>query len=569
MAKRGSFSTQSAVFALLGLVVVFLPLATQAGTIAFLRTQAPQPVLAPTGKSINTYQGMTSLSDEHQTVFPPGTFPNHPGDYVFFVATKSTLNGDNTPTTGDTSGLIILAGPGPDTATGTWTLDFAADYGDYSGTHGQIFLSPTSRLSCPNVPMVSQQDVTYDLNYADAGTVVFDPTNPANTGQGNLLMVYEGSNKCIGVVNSSAAATTFYSTIGIATSNDLGMTWPSYRGNGGYTFVDLPDQSLTQGPGLPWTSFVSGGPVCLGNDCASTSPSPLYGRYGVLGPVVSIPTAAQNGPLTVTMGDGEPSAFVDDVGAGKAGGTYLYIVHGYTSGKVGLGAPGPTDPKSHGELMIARGELGTGDKVVFTKWFGNSVIYGDTSLGSFDLTTYALDTSLNNDGLGVESPVFPMQAGATATSASYLSCQAQGLQSQVMASVSYVEDTNQYLMLFVCNTPTDPANVLNSAPGVALFYATLDASLYSLANQSHWSVPHEVDGSWEPYASTSCNLISLNYPTPMSLGALSTHLTVAGAFLFSMQGCDGAGDTTLRQYSSRRLTIVTTTDLIFRDDFGS
>lgn len=534
--------------------------------VAFVQTGPAQQVLSPTANSINAYQGMASLSDEHSTIFPPGTFANHPDDYLFFVATKSTLNGNSTPTTGDTSGLIVLASGGP-SASGAWTLDFASDYGLYATAHGQVFLAPMDRLSCPNVALVSEQDVTYDLNYANAGSVVFDPTNPGNAGPGNFLMVYEGTNKCVGVTNSSTATTAFYSTIGIATSNDYGMTWPTYQANGSFAFIDLPEQNLSYGPGLPWSAFATGGPVCMGNDCVTPLPSSLYGRYGVLGPVVSIPSAAQGGALTVSMGDGEPSGFVDDIGTGKAGGTYLYIVHGYTSGKIGLGAPGPTDPKSHGEIMIARALLGGNAKLAFTKWFGNSVTYGDTSSGSFDLTTYALDTSLDNDGLGVESPVFPMQAGATAESASYQTCQAQGLQLQVMGSLSYIVDTNQYLMLFVCNTPTDPGNALNNVPGVALFYATLDAAAYSLADQSHWSAPREVEGSWEAYASPSCNLHSLNYPSAMSLAMASGRLTTNG-FIFSMLGCAGAGDTTLRQYSSRTFAIVTTADLIFRDGFG-
>jgi len=537
--------------------------------IAFIQTGPQQQVLAPTAKSINTYQGMASLSDEHSTIFPPGTFAGHPDDYVFFVATKSTLNGNTTPTTGDTSGVIVLASSGPEGPSNTWTLDFAADYGFYSTGFGQVFLAPMNRLSCPNVASVDDQDVTADLNYANAGSVVFDPTNPGNAGPGNFLMVYEGTNKCVGVTNSSAATSVFYSTIGIATSNDYGMTWPSYKGNVNFAFVDLPEQSLTQGPGVPWPSFASGGPVCIGNDCATTLPSPLYGRYGVLGPVVSIPTAAQAGPLAATMGDGEPSAFVDEVNVGRAGGTYLYIIHGYTAGTAGLGAPGSTNPKSHGEIVVARAQLGGAAKLTFTKWFGNSVTYGDTSSGSFAPTTYTIDPTLSNNGTGVESPIFPTQASATQTSPSYRTCQARGLQAQVMASVSFVEETNQYLMTFVCNTPTDPANALNASPGVALFFATLDASQYSLADQDHWSAPQEVDGSWEAYGSISCNEHSLNYSSLMSLGKVSGHLSTGGGFIFSMQGCAGAGDTTLRAYSSRSFSIVTTADLIFRSGFDN
>lgn len=43
-----------------------------------------------------------------------------------------------------------------------------------------------------------------------------------------------------------------------------------------------------------------------------------------------------------------------------------------------------------------------------------------------------------------------------------------------MGSISHVEETDEYLMMFICNTPTDPANPLNNAPGVALFYRRSD-----------------------------------------------------------------------------------------------
>jgi hypothetical protein len=65
----------------------------------------------------------------------------------------------------------------------------------------------------------------------------------------------------------------------------------------------------------------------------------------------------------------------------------------------------------------------------------------------------------------------------------------------------------------------------------------------------------------------ACNLHSLNYPTAMSLGMASAHLSTSGGFLFSMQGCAGGGDSTLRSYSSRTFSIITTADLIFRNGF--
>ncbi len=58
-----------------------------------------QTVIAPNGKSINNYialnnyGGLGGISDEHQSIFAPGTL-NGNSDYVFFVGTRSTVNSD-------------------------------------------------------------------------------------------------------------------------------------------------------------------------------------------------------------------------------------------------------------------------------------------------------------------------------------------------------------------------------------------------------------------------------------------------------------------------------------------
>src|SRR5262249_51127778 len=95
------------------------------------------PVLSPDGTPINgagslanPSGAMATPADEHSTAFPPGTLPGH-ADYLFFVATRTTLEPN-------ASGVTVLTGgKGPD-ANGQWTLDFAPDFGLYSpgGTPG-------------------------------------------------------------------------------------------------------------------------------------------------------------------------------------------------------------------------------------------------------------------------------------------------------------------------------------------------------------------------------------------------------------------------------------------------
>src|SRR5450755_95347 len=66
-----------------------------------------QIVLAPdgSGNAINVY-GVGASSDEHSSVFSPGTLGSN-GDYVFFVASGTSLNPD--------VGMTVLSGgSGPD-----------------------------------------------------------------------------------------------------------------------------------------------------------------------------------------------------------------------------------------------------------------------------------------------------------------------------------------------------------------------------------------------------------------------------------------------------------------------
>jgi len=94
-----------------------------------------QIVLAPNGKSINNFGGLGGISDEHQSVFSPGTLQAN-SDYLFFVATRTSLNSD--------TGMVVLSG-GSGPLGGQWTLDFqrpqpgSYDYYQSVPGFGQIF----------------------------------------------------------------------------------------------------------------------------------------------------------------------------------------------------------------------------------------------------------------------------------------------------------------------------------------------------------------------------------------------------------------------------------------------
>jgi hypothetical protein len=180
-----------------------------------------QPVLGPWGNSINNCGDdchLSSLSDEHSTIFPPRTFKHHPQDYLFFAAP---------------GGVIVLTGGKGPSEQGQWTLDYASDYGLWWpnnplwSRNGAVFRKPGAHLQCPRVTDATQQDPTFDLNYALPGSLVIDPTVKKNAEPGNLLMIYEGTNRCMGTKGPHQTGGV-YSTVGIATSDDEGHTWPAY-----------------------------------------------------------------------------------------------------------------------------------------------------------------------------------------------------------------------------------------------------------------------------------------------------------------------------------------------------
>ncbi len=486
-------------------------------------------VRAPDGSPLDTYGGLSTLADEHSTILPPGTLPGHP-DYLFFVATRTNLNPIS-------SGVVVLSGSGPD-ARGQWTLDFAPDYGPYDpanpagSQNGQIFLSPMDHDLCPTVTELDRQDRTFDLNYADPGSVVVDPTNRADQGPGRLLMVYEGTNRCIGLPggNNVQPGTSFYSTIAVATSNDDGHSWPAYRyalDPDGMPLYPLPSQNPSAGPRAAFGAL--GDSVCIGNDCNALPwpPDASYGRYAVLGPPVTIGDAMNNpatdGGLTGHVGDSAPAAFVDDVRGGPA--PYLYEIHNYDPGPSALGNPSLPNGQNS-DLMVSRAQLNGGTApLAFSKWYQGS--FSQPGLG------------------GVESPVFPP--------GTFRSCEAPG-QLKTMGAISFVEPTQQYLLTFVCMSPLGDPATGSGGSGAAWFFSTND----DLSHQDHWSTPQEIVGSWSAYDpnSPNCDVYSGWYPSLMSLNARQGRLSTRG-YVFYMKGCTGGETPGGRQYSTRVFTITT------------
>ncbi|MBV8159908.1 MAG: hypothetical protein JO265_03190 [Acidimicrobiia bacterium] len=495
---------------------------------------------SPTG--INCVDGLHGMSDEHTTVLPPGALGRSQTDYLFLVATNTA----NTPGTG----LVVLdGGTGP--VNGRWSLSFAPGY-----SQTQEFLSPVANRRCPLAQQAAPtQDDSFDLNYAAPGSVLVDPTNPANTGPGNLIMVYEGTNLCIGQTGkTNDASGHFYSTIGIATSDDQGRTWPAYRS------VDTAFPVPTQDPGSQSKPFTlsphagegeTGAGVCTGDNCTST-PGPDYGRYAVVSPAVSIDSAMAayppGSPLAANTGDSQPAAFIDDVAPGHS--TYLYETSIYTPGPSALGNPSLPGGETF-DIVVSRAALTGGNApLTFEKWH-------------FDPTSARAGSFSQPGNGGAESPIF--QPGETGWSGAAVNCEAP-TQTRSQPSISYVQSTKQYLLTFLCGASSnpDPTAGGGTAPGggAALFWSTTA----DLSREDQWSTPVEVDNSWSALftnGSKTCGYNG-NYPTFMSV-APSGHTVSPGqlldtGYVFYMDGCtEGAKHNSggHRQYSVRTFAITT------------
>jgi hypothetical protein len=465
-----------------------------------------QIVLAPdgSGKAINTYNA-GAAADEHSSVFPPGALGMN-SDYLFFIASGASGNPG--------IGTVVLSGGAGPARNGQWTLSIpsADGYGAYPGEFGQVFRQPSSEANCPNVAggNAANQDQTFDLNYAAPGSVLIDPTGPA----GSLLMIYEGTNTCVGDSGGPrAGADAAYISAAAATSLDYGKSWPTYRGTPTFSFVAMPGVNATQGPNAPLGAV--GNKVCMGNDC-STTPPPAYARYPVLMPPTSMATVMAAGQtLQGNMGDSQVSAFLDDVGGSPA--PYVYVVHNYLPGNNGSN-----------DLAIARAQLNGGAAPLsFSKWNGQA---------------------FNTPGIGgAEAQLLPNGAFQNCGAAS---------QGRTGGSIVYVDAAQQYLLLFTCRSDNDPAaGPATGHTGDAWFYSTST----DLSDPTRWTTPQEVVGSWsETDSSGGCASYKGWYPTWMSLAAKPGHISTSG-HVFYLWGCEtGAADGTApnRQFSSRAFTIT-------------
>jgi hypothetical protein len=446
----------------------------------------------PGGAYVNVGLNAKAMSDEHSSVFPPHSLGNN-NDYLFFLATDENGHAG--------IGMSVFSGS---LNNGTWTLDYpnADGYGLYGGGFGQVFNSASALENCPTPAsrLAKDQDQTFDLNYAAGGSVVTDPT----ASPGSLLMVYEGTNACVG--NTGGARTKAgYISLAIATSLDYGKTWPTYPGTTSFNFVPLPDTNQNQGPNA--LTGALGPNVCMGNVCPTIpAPPPAYGRYPVVTITPSLESLITAGnPLGDKVGEQEISGFVDRIGNNPA--PFLYA--------------------NSGNVRIARAQLNGGTAPLqFWKW----------------------------DGFGFESPGIGGPETSVLPTGPFANCE-DPTQNQFGSSISYVEDTGQYLLTFVCDSPGDPGlgQQPNAKEGAAWFYSTS----YELSDPAQWTTPQEITGSWNKFdTANSCKNYNGWYPTFMSVGKDVSHLSLTG-YVFYLWGCQGAGSPSPpRYYSSRAFTIT-------------
>jgi hypothetical protein len=187
--------------------------------------------------------------------------------------------------------------------------------------------------------------------------------------------------------------------------------------------------------------------------------------------------------LSVNMGDSEPSAFVDDV-PGRGPRPYVYEVHTYSPGSFATNSPVyPDFPQIPFDLSVSRAQLNGGRaRLTFEHWFD----------GQF--TEPGLP---GPEGGGHESVLFPT---LVADLPHYQQCLAPS-QRRSAGSISYSEETHEYVLVFVCTSPTDPLYETKyrsgGIAGGAWFYSTIDADQYDLSHQEQWAAgtPQEIVGA--------------------------------------------------------------------------
>ncbi len=199
---------------------------------------------------------------------------------------------------------------------------------------------------------------------------------------------------------------------------------------------------------------------------------------------------------------------------------------------ISAGTPKPFLYANSGGMRVARAQLNGGTAPLkFYKWDG---------------------MSFETDGLsGAEMGFLP--AGP------FANCEA-GSQNQFGSSISFVEDTQQYLLIFVCVSPGDPepepGEMADNSRGAAWFFSTS----YDLSDPMQWTTPQKIIGSWSPFPGNGlCDAFNGWYPTFMSLGKDAARLTRTG-YVFSMSGCQSGFQSSVqpppRMYSSRAFTMT-------------
>src|SRR5262249_55503972 len=213
---------------------------------------------------------------------------------------------------------------------------------------------------------------TFDMHYASAGSIVKDPTAPP----GSLLMVYEGTNACVGNSGGNIFGNNADNIrLAIASSFDYGRTWPHNCGNSNFAYVPLPEVNQSQAPNKPMGAW--GADVCMGNCPPSSSPSPAppdsYGRYAVVTPSPSLDSIMQGPALNQKFGEQEISGFVDDVAPGPT--RYLYA--------------------NWGNMKIGRAQLnGESARLNILKWDG--AYFESTGIGGPESSILPANGSFQN-----------------------------------------------------------------------------------------------------------------------------------------------------------------------------
>lgn len=494
-------------------ITVCVPLLGKGSPNCPIGVDTEQPVMSSEYPTLTINERyVRSAADEHSSVLPPNYLSNKQRDYLFFLASGYTHGNTDI-------GAMVLQSKGPD-KNGQWFMQSAAGYGDYGeGGYGTVFLAPVTESRCPAMPV---PDETFDQGYAAPGTVIKDPTRPGQ----HLLMFYEGANTCIGAEpGGSKPGTGSYITMGVATSNDGGVKWPRYQSNADFKSVLLPWANATQGPNAPDGAF--GSAVCTGNTCP-VHVSDNYGRYPVLSPVLTLDYLYQTYiNLFGNVGNSEPAVFLNDVHHEAE--PWVYAVYTDIPGKVSVNqlANGRTK-----DLVIARARLKkSGARLVFYKWDG---------------------TKFESAGLGGEGYPFLPDGDAT-------NC-ADPRQERSQGSISFVQATRQYLLVFVCNSLNNPFDPTDTNTGSGWFYSVTD----KLDDPTSWSTPQLIDGTYEdwniPDPGRGCPEFHGWYPTFMSLKRAPGKLGLTGYAFYTtgaLGACNPPDPTRKRVYSSRLFSIAT------------